>query len=140
MGALMAFLVCFVMGLQLIINQDMWFPVLILKIFGGFFLIAHLTSTMAFLPDLTMDKAKLSHYTAHFNIAGFTFQIVYVSLIILTSELVDSNNLLTAKILLAYTFPMVPVLFSYAWTFLFYNRLPICAVPDSSNLLTVGFV
>uniref|UniRef100_A0A7S2A352 Major facilitator superfamily (MFS) profile domain-containing protein n=1 Tax=Ditylum brightwellii TaxID=49249 RepID=A0A7S2A352_9STRA len=140
MGALTAFLVCFVTGLQLIISQDTWFPVLILEIFGGFFFIAHLTSTMAFLPDLTMDEAELSHYTARFNIAGFTFQMVYVSLIILTSEIVDSNNLLTAKISLAYAFPMASVLLGYAWTFLFHNRPPLRAVPDGSNLLTAGFV
>uniref|UniRef100_A0A7S2IF83 Major facilitator superfamily (MFS) profile domain-containing protein n=1 Tax=Helicotheca tamesis TaxID=374047 RepID=A0A7S2IF83_9STRA len=139
MGGATAFLVCLATGLQIMISQDTWFTVLLLEIFGGFFLISHTTSVMAYLPDLSREEEDLSHYTARFNIAGFTVQMIYVAIVVGISEGIGANNLETARISLIVCFPLSTILLGYAWVFLFRKRPPLSEVPPGSNLVTTGF-
>ena len=138
-GTLTAILVCAITGFQIAISIDTWFACLIAEMFGGFALIMHFMSVMAYLPDLTDVEHELTHYTSRFNIVMYSVQIVYVLFLIGMVYGLDLDSVDTAKVASAGAFFFATVLFSYAWTFLFRKRPALSEVTPGDNLFTSGF-
>lgn len=143
-GFFTAFLVCVITGVQTIISTETWFPVLILEIVGGFALIAHMTASMAYLPDLTEVEEELAHYTSRFNIAQYCFQACFAGFITglsyaLRVPNIVLNTIKTSKIAAGTACGLSTIYLGYAWIFLFRKRTALSKVPDGDNLLTTGF-
>lgn len=138
-GATTAMFTVAVTGVQLMISEDTWFPVLILEMVGGFSLLVHITAVNAYLPDLTNIDHDIAHYTSRFNIRQYGLQTVYNSLILGIGHALSTDTIETAKLALGLAFVITFLLMAYAWTFLFRKRPPLSEVPEGSNLLTSGF-
>jgi hypothetical protein len=98
---------------------------LILEAVGAFLLLVHVTANFAYLPDLTFNESNLSLYTSRFNLRQYGLQTVYVGILAIIGVIRGNDNSLYACVHvacmalgLAFGFA-VPLLFSYAWTFLF---------------------
>ena len=138
-GVLTAILVCAITGFQIAISIDTWFACLIAEMFGGFALIMHFMSVMAYLPDLTDVEYELTHYTSRFNIFMYSVQIVYVLFLIGMVYGLGLNSIETARVAAAGAFAIATVLFSYAWTFLFRKRPALSQVKAGDNIFNSGF-
>lgn len=138
-GFFTAFAVCVITGCQTIISEDNWFPVLILEIVGGFTLIAHMTASMAYLPDLTEYEEELAHYTSRFNITQYSFQVCFVGFITGLSYGIKANTILTARVAAGTACGVSTIYLGYSWMFLFRKRPPLSKVPEGDNILNTGF-
>ena len=138
-GILTAILVCGITGFQIAISIDTWFACLLAEMFGGFALIMHFMSVMAYLPDLTDVEHELTHYTSRFNIVMYSVQIVYVVFLIGMVYGLDLDSVDTAKVASAGAFAFATALFSYAWTFLFRKRPALSEIKPGDNIFTSGF-
>ncbi|KAL7470861.1 hypothetical protein ACHAXS_011143 [Conticribra weissflogii] len=139
MGAASAFIITLSVGLQIMISQDTWFAVYILEIIGGYFLIMHQVTTMAYLPDLTHDLTEMGHYTSMFMIRQYFVQGIYTSTVVAFSQGLKLKNIDTAKLSTSLAFVIGVVLLGYSWTFLFRKRPKLREVPPNSNIFTTGF-
>jgi MFS transporter, UMF1 family len=160
MGVVSGFLAVVLIGIQISINQDNWFFILVIDGFQSFCMLVHLTAVLAYLPDLVFlggsrgggpgdqedGEGILSHYTAHFNIRQFVVQFIYVGLVIVVGEVRNlppktlSTSLQTAKDSAGLAFGFGALFLGYSWTFLFRPRPALSKVPDGQNILTTGFV
>jgi len=138
-GILTAILVCAITGFQISISLETWFGCLIAEMFGGFALIMHFMSVMAYLPDLTCVEDELSHYTSRFNIAMYSVQLVYVIFLISMTYGMGLNGIETARVAASGAFVIATVLFTYAWTFLFRKRPALSQVRPGDNIFNSGF-
>ena len=138
-GVLTAILVCAITGFQIAISIDTWFACLIAEMFGGFALIMHFMSVMAYLPDLTDVEHELTHYTSRFNIVMYSVQIVYVLFLIGMVYGLGLNSIETARVAAAGAFAIATVFFAYAWTFLFRKRPALSEVKAGDNIFNSGF-
>ena len=138
-GVLTAILVCAITGFQIAISLDTWFACLIAEMFGGFALIMHFMSVMAYLPDLTDVEHELTHYTSRFNIVMYSVQIVYVLFLIGMVYGIGLDSIETARVAAAGAFAIATVLFAYAWTFLFRKRPALSQVKAGDNIFNSGF-
>jgi len=138
-GIITAFIVCVITAVQINISADTWFAVLVLEIFGGFFLIAHITAAMAYLPDLTEVEADLAHLTSRFNMVQYTFQLVYVFIVIGLVFGLQANTVKTAQMAAALAFAVSAIFMGYSWTFLFRKRPALSKVPEGENIISTGF-
>jgi len=143
-GFFTALVVCIITGVQCIIGPSTWFAVLILEIVGGYTLIAHMTASMAYLPDLTEVEEELHHYTSRFNITQYCFQACFVGFITGLSQAVKTgvpavDTITNARIASGTACGLSTIYLGYAWTFLFRKRPPLSKVPEGDNLVTTGF-
>mmetsp|Transcript_26438 Transcript_26438/g.76307 ORF Transcript_26438/g.76307 Transcript_26438/m.76307 type:complete len:592 (+) Transcript_26438:308-2083(+) len=138
-GVLTAILVCAITGFQIAISLDTWFACLVAEMFGGFALIMHFMSVMAYLPDLTVVEVELTHYPSRFNIVMYSVQIVYVLFLIGMTYGLGLGSIDTARVAAAGAFAFAVVLFTYAWTFLFRKRPALSKVNPGDNLVNSGF-
>lgn len=138
-GVLTAILVCAITGFQVAISIDTWFACLIAEMFGGFALIMHFMSVMAYLPDLTDVEPELTHYTSRFNIVMYSVQIVYVLFLIGMVYGIGLDSIETARVAAAGAFAIATVLFAYAWTFLFRKRPALSQVKAGDSIFNSGF-
>lgn len=144
-GVVSAALVSIITGVQLMVNEDTWFAVLVLEAVGAFTLVVHATAVFAYLPDLTEKESDMVHYTSRFNIRQYALQTVYVAMLVIIGEIRGQDRSLDSAIrsgreALGIAFGLAVPLFAYSWTFLFRKRDALSQVPEGTSLLTCGFV
>jgi UMF1 family MFS transporter len=143
-GVISGALAVIAVGAQLSISQSTWFFVLWMDAIGGFSLLVHSANTFAYLPDLTLDYAVLSHYTSRINMRQFSVQFVYLSIVIIIGQFRDldrsvASSVQTAKDAAGLAFGIGAICIGYAWMFLFRQRPALSKVPEDSTLLRTGF-
>jgi UMF1 family MFS transporter len=143
-GVISGALAVIAVGAQLSISQSTWFFVLWMDAIGGFSLLVHAANTFAYLPDLTLDYAVLSHYTSRINMRQFSVQFVYLCIVIIIGQVRDldrsvESSVQTAKDAAGLAFGIGAVFIGYAWMFLFRRRPALSKVPEKSTLLNTGF-
>lgn len=143
-GVISGVLVVAAVGAQLSISQSTWFFVLWMDAIGGFSLLVHAANTFAYLPDLTLDYAVLSHYTSRINIRQYGVQFVYLCIVIIIGQVrkLDrsvASSVQTAKDAAGLAFGIGAIFIGYAWVFLFRSRPALSKVPEDSTLLNTGF-
>jgi MFS-type transporter involved in bile tolerance (Atg22 family) len=144
LGVISGFMAVAAVGAQISISQSTWFFVLWMDAIGGFSLLVHAASVLAYLPDLTLDYAVLSHYTSRINIRQFSIQFVYLSIVIIIGQVRDldrtiESSVQTARDSAGLAFGIGALCIPYAWMFLFRKRPALSKVPEDSNLLNTGF-
>lgn len=137
-GAATAFLVCAVTGIQIFLSGSTWFACLILEIVGGYALIMHFMSVMAYLPDLSPVEDDLAYYTAHFNMKMYVFQLLYVSIVIGIGSGLELGSVNYARVAVGLAFIASILLFGYSWLFLFRKRPPLRKVPEGTSIYSAG--
>mmetsp|Transcript_20010 Transcript_20010/g.57935 ORF Transcript_20010/g.57935 Transcript_20010/m.57935 type:complete len:539 (-) Transcript_20010:529-2145(-) len=138
-GLVTALVVCVITGVQTTISEETWFPILLLEVVGGFSLIAHMTASMAYLPDLSEYEDELAHYTSRFNITQYCFQICYVGFITAIGYGIKANTVKTAQLAAGTACGLSTIYLGYAWMFLFRKREALSKVPEGENLVNTGF-
>mmetsp|Transcript_4304 Transcript_4304/g.6152 ORF Transcript_4304/g.6152 Transcript_4304/m.6152 type:complete len:532 (-) Transcript_4304:2332-3927(-) len=129
---------------QIWISIDNWFIMLILEAVGGFMLLVHFATVLAYLPDLTTNDDDVAHYTSRFNLRQFTMQSSYVACVVIISQIRDIKNPLestiqTAKDSAGIAFGFAAFFLSYAWMFCFRKRGPLHVIPEGDSIVTTGF-
>lgn len=136
-GALMTFFTL----VQVLLLPNHWFAASIMQILIAFSYMVHLTVVYAYLPELTNNAERLSHYTAQFIAAQYSSSVLFLILMVIILSMTPNNlieqyasvNISQALIVVACF-----VFLGYAWTFLFRKRPASQRVPEHSTLLTAG--
>jgi len=143
-GIITALFLCGITLSQIWISIDNWFIMLILEALGGFMLLVHFATVLAYLPDLTTNDDDIAHYTSRFGIRQFTTQTSYASCVVIISQIRDiqdpfKGTIQTAKDSAAIAFCFAAFFLTYAWFFCFRKRGPLHQIPEGDNLVTTGF-
>jgi UMF1 family MFS transporter len=134
-----ALVVCMILGLQLTISLETWFFIYIIEIIGGFFMIAHTTTLLAYLPELATNEKDMSHYNSRFGVIKYIGISTYLLCVTGISRLVKAEPTTTAKVALGLALFASCILLSYSWIYLFQNRPPLSKVPEGTTLISCGF-
>lgn len=139
-GSLSAALMSIFILLQMLVMEDHWFLAAVLQIFVAFSYTVHLCAVYAYLPELTMDHEKLTHYTARFSAAQYTGSVSFLLLMVGILSIVNRNeNFRASTISQTVVIIICCAFFGYAWTRLFRPRQASQKVPKNKTLISAGF-
>jgi UMF1 family MFS transporter len=139
-GAISAYTISVVKGIEIMISVDTWLYVAFLQVFTGVLYSTHLTVTYAYMSELSKDPIEQTKYNSYYFVVLYVSILLFIAEVMLFAFWFKADDVGTARISQIITCISTAFFFGVGWTTLFTNRPPSTQLQDGQWLLTAGFI
>jgi len=127
---------------QSFVSKENWIIMLVLQIFSSLLLEVEYCIVLAYIPELTNDEEKLSHYNVIFaTVYNVTVLLFLVGMTVATILFEGVNDkIIAARIAMMVTFVLQLIFYSYSWTWLFGPNTPRKNSKKEGNFNILNFI
>ena len=140
-GTIMSFIIITIQAIQVYTVSSTWFTMAILQAIAGAIYQFMLTSTYAYFPEMTKELGEkaMSNVAPKITISQFSFQAMFIVLIIGISIGIKSGDVLTAQISQGINAVTILICWSIGWFKLLPKSKAKRTLPEGKSLCSAGF-
>ena len=128
-----------VKGIEVSVGPYTWFLITILQVTTSIFYNVHVTTTYAYISELSSKPEIQAKYNSAFSVINFSSMLAFLVTILVFSGVLGTDDVGTARLSQTVTALTALITFSFAWKHLFRDRPATSAVRHGQTLVTSGF-